>query len=185
MGVDIDVISTEQWLQGVPHEKFAVLRRDAPVYRHPQTEEEVPDFWAVTRHEDVQAANRDVDSFSSQRGGVLLDVIQSDEEREFYRTIISTDEPEHVRLRRLVNRGFTPRTISTFEARYREAVRKVLARALELETFDFVAEIATPLPAFAISELLGVPVEDRARITEWSNMITGRSDPELGVGEAM
>ena len=61
----------------------------------------------------------------------------------------------------------------------------MLAYALELETFDFVAEVATPLPAFAISELLGVPVEDRARITEWTNMISGRSDPEFGDGEAM
>jgi cholest-4-en-3-one 26-monooxygenase len=185
IAVDIDVTSPDQWVVGIPHAKFAALRRDAPVYRHRGTDGEMPDFfWALTRHEDVQAANRDTERFSSQRGGVLLDVMQSPEEQEFYRTIISTDEPEHTRLRRLVNRGFTPRAIATFEARYREAVRRILASALEARSFDFVREVATPLPAFAISELLGVPPEDRAQITEWTNMISGRSDPEFGDGEA-
>jgi cholest-4-en-3-one 26-monooxygenase len=182
--VDIDVIGSEQWLAGPPLEKFAVLRRDAPVYWHPESEGETPAFWALTRHEDVQAANRDAITFSSQRRGVLLDAMQSDEELEFYRTIISTDEPDHARLRRLVNRGFTPRAISTFEIRYRDAVRSVLQGALGIGTFDFVAEVATPLPAFAISELLGVPPEDRAQIAKWTNMISGRSDPEFGDGEA-
>jgi cholest-4-en-3-one 26-monooxygenase len=179
------VTSADQWLAGIPHEKFAALRRDCPVSWHPSSVQGMPDFWALTRHADVQAANRDVKAFSSQRGGVLLDAIQSPEEQEFYRTIISTDEPEHTRLRQLVNRGFTPRAIATFETRYRDAVRRVVQRALQLETFDFVAEVATPLPAFAISELLGVPEEDRSQITEWTNMISGRSDPEFGDGEAM
>lgn len=182
---DVDVTSPDQWVAGIPHEKFATLRREAPVYRHPGTEREMPEFfWAITRHEDVQAANRDSERFSSQRGGVLLEAIQTAEEQEFYRTIISTDEPEHTRLRRLINRGFTPRAIATFELRYRDAVRQVLANAVELETFDFVRDVATPLPAFAISELLGVPVEDRGQVTAWSNMISARTDPEFGDGEA-
>ncbi len=183
---EVDVTSVEQWADGVPHEQFALLRREAPVFRHHATHPEMPEFfWALTRHEDVQAANRDSELFSSSRGGVLLDAIQSIEERESFRTIIDTDEPEHTRLRRLVNRGFTPRAIATFEVNYREAVRQVLDRALDLETFDFVSEVATPLPAFAISELLGVPLEDRAMISAWSNQIAGRSDPEFGDGEAL
>jgi cholest-4-en-3-one 26-monooxygenase len=109
----------------------------------------------------------------------MLDVVQSAEEREAFQSIITTDQPDHTRLRRLVNRGFTPRAIATFERNYRDAVRNVLAGALAQETFDFVSDVATPLPAFAISELLGVPVEDRPRISVWSNQIGGRSDPEF------
>ena len=180
---DIDVTSTEQWVAGVPHEQFALLRREAPVFRHRGTEEPMPEFfWCLTRHEDVQMANRDVETFSSCRNGVLLDVMQSLEEREAFRTIIDTDEPEHTRLRRLVNRGFTPRAIAAFEAHYRDAARRVVKRAVELESFDFVNEISTPMPAFAISELLGVPDEDRPRITDWANQISGRSDPEFAAG---
>jgi cholest-4-en-3-one 26-monooxygenase len=179
---DIDVTSPDEWIDGVPHESFARLRREAPVYWHESTHPEIPEFWALTRHVDVQAANRDSETFSSNRGGVLLDVIQSIEEREAFQTIIDTDEPAHTRLRRLVNRGFTPRAIARFEVNYREAVHQVLGQALERETFDFVNDVATPLPAFAISELLGVPVEDRAMITNWTNHIAGRSDPEFGDG---
>ncbi|MGH8977216.1 MAG: cytochrome P450 [Acidimicrobiia bacterium] len=180
---DIDLTSTEQWGCGIPHAQFARLRSEAPVFRHQATEEQMPEFfWCLTRHEDVQLANRDVDTFSSSRGGVLLDALQSVEERESFRTIIDTDEPEHTRLRRLVNRGFTPRAIARFESRYRVAVRRVLDRALQLSTFDFVREVATPLPAFAIAELLGVPEADRGQITEWTNLISGRSDPDFGDG---
>ena len=139
-------------------------------------------FWCLTRHEDVQMANRDAETFSSGRGGVLLDVMQSLEERESFRTIIDSDAPEHTRLRRLVNRGFTPRSIATFEEHYRTAVRRVLAEAMRTPSFDFVSEVATPLPAFAISELLGVPEQDRAQITTWTNQISGRSDPEFTDG---
>jgi cholest-4-en-3-one 26-monooxygenase len=78
-----------------------------------------------------------------------------------------------------VNRGFTPRAIAQFEASYRQAVRDVLAEVLERGTFDWVTDVATVLPAFAISELLGVPVEDRPQVTEWTNIISGASDPEF------
>jgi cholest-4-en-3-one 26-monooxygenase len=176
--VDIDLIDPDGWTAGIPHEQFAWLRREAPVFWHESDDASVPDFWALTRHADVQAANRDAGQFSSQRGGVFLND-QSAEERELFRTIIETDEPEHTRLRRLVNRGFTPRSISHFETSYRQAVRDVLARVIECGTFDWVTEVATALPAYAISELLGVPVEDRPQVTAWTNTISGATDPEL------
>jgi cholest-4-en-3-one 26-monooxygenase len=180
---DIDVTSPDQWVRGVPHEQFAWMRREAPVYRHRGTDDAMPEFfWCLTRHADVQMANRDNDLFSSSRAGVLLDVMQSAEERESFRTIIDTDEPEHTRLRKLVSRGFTPRSISTFETRYRAAVRSVLAAALPQEKFDFVGAVAAPLPAFAISALLGVPEAQQSQIITWTNQIAGRSDPEFNDG---
>jgi cytochrome P450 len=176
--MDIDLVSPDQWVDGIPHEQFEWLRREAPVFWHRSDDPSVPDFWALTRHADVQAANRDADRFSSQRGGVFLND-QTAEERELFRSIIETDDPEHSRLRRLVNRGFTPRAISHFETSYRQAVRSVLARVVEQGTFDWVTEVATTLPAYAISELLGVPVEDRPQVTTWTNTISGGNDPEF------
>jgi cholest-4-en-3-one 26-monooxygenase len=177
---DFDVTSPDQWTLGIPHEQFARMRRDAPVYRHAATDDQMPEFfWCLTRHADVQMASRDSERFSSSRGGVLLDVMQSLEDREAFRTIIDTDDPEHARLRKLVSRGFTPRAIAEFEQRYRGAVRATLERAMQAPTFDFVTEVAAPLPAFAISELLGVPESERTRIITWTNQIAGRSDPEF------
>jgi len=178
--VDIDLISPDQWTEGIPHQQFEWLRSNAPVYWHASDDPAVPDFWALTRHADVLAISRDVDQYSSQRGGVFLNN-QTDEERELFRSIIETDRPEHTRLRRLVNRGFTPRSVAEFGTTYREAVRSVLAAALAQGTFDWVTEVATALPAYAISELLGVPTEDRLQVTTWTNIISGANDPEFAL----
>ncbi len=180
--METDLIGPDRWTTGIPHEQFEWLRREAPVFWHESHDPAVPGFWALTRHADVQAANRDIDRFSSQRGGVFLNV-QTDEERDMFRSIIETDRPGHTRLRRLVNRGFTPRAITRFEASYRRAVREVLAGVVERGTFDWVTEVATVLPAYAISELLGVPVEDRAQVTAWTNTISGANDPEFADAE--
>ena len=181
--MDIDLISQDQWVRGIPHEQFTWLRQEAPVFWHESDDPAVPGFWALTRHADVQAANRDIEQFSSQRGGVFLND-QTDEQRDMFRSIIETDRPEHTRLRRLVNRGFTPRAIAQFEASYRQAVKDVLADVVARGTFDWVTEVATVLPAFAISELLGVPVEDRSQVTAWTNTISGANDPEFADGDA-
>ncbi len=179
--MDIDLVSPDQWIAGIPHQQFDWLRREAPVYWHESDDPAVPDFWALTRHADVQAVSRDIDRFSSERGGVFL-MGQSDEEREMFRSIIETDRPAHTRLRRVVNRGFTPRAIAEFEASYRRAVKDVLTDVISRGTFDWVTDVATTLPAFAISELLGVPVEDRAQVTTWTNTISGANDPEFADG---
>jgi cholest-4-en-3-one 26-monooxygenase len=180
---DIDLLSIDRWIDGVPHEQFALLRQEAPVFRHPWPESEAHQgFWCLTLHEDVRMATRDPEVFSSSRAGVLLDTLQTAEEREAFQTIIDVDPPEHTRLRRLVNRAFTPRAIAEFETQYRAAVRRVMGGAMQESTFDFVTEVASHLPAYAISELLGVPEEDRGRIIHWANQISGRSDPEFTDG---
>lgn len=176
--VDIDLIEPEQWTRGVPHDQLAWLRSEAPVYWHETDEPGMSGFWALTRHADVQAANRDIDRYSSERGGVFLHE-QSQEQRDLFKSIIETDRPEHTRLRRLINRGFTPRAITEFEASYRTAVRSILSSVVARGTFDWVTDVATLLPAFAISELLGVPVEDRPQVIEWTNIISGSTDPEF------
>lgn len=180
--LDIDVTSHDQWVTGVPHEKFSRLRHEAPVYRHRSTEEEMPEyFWALTRHADVQAANRDWETFSSQRGSVHL-MEREPDEMETFRTIIDTDPPEHARLRRIVNRGFTPRAIGRIEDHYRQVAREFVTAAIQAETVDFVTTVAAELPLVAIVEHLGVPVEDRHKLMEWTNRLIGRTDPEYDHG---
>ena len=180
--LDIDVTSHDQWVTGIPHEKFARLRHEAPVYRHASTEEEMPEyFWALTRHGDVQAANRDWETFSSQRGSVHL-MERAPDELETFRTIIDTDPPEHTRLRRIVNRGFTPRAIARIEDHYRQVAREFVTAAVQEGTVDFVTTVAAELPLVAIAEHLGVPLEDRHKIMEWTNRLVGRTDPEYDHG---
>ncbi len=100
-----------------------------------------------------------------------------------FRTMLDTDPPAHTRLRRLVNRGFTPRMVTRFEEHYAQLTAELLAKAVAQGTFDFVTDVAAELPLMAIAELLGVPVEDRHKLFDWSNKLVGNSDPEY-VGSA-
>ncbi|MGH3256661.1 MAG: cytochrome P450 [Streptosporangiaceae bacterium] len=83
------------------------------------------------------------------------------------------DPPEHTKLRGLVSRGFTPRTIGSLRQALAERAQRIVAAALESGTGDFVADIASELPLQAISELLGAPQEDRDKIFSWSNRMMG------------
>ncbi|MBN2622106.1 MAG: hypothetical protein JXA83_02000, partial [Acidimicrobiales bacterium] len=67
---DIDLLA-DTWERGVPHEAFELLRREAPVFRHP--EPDGPGFWAVTRHADVVGVSRDSATYSSERGSTFID----------------------------------------------------------------------------------------------------------------
>jgi cholest-4-en-3-one 26-monooxygenase len=182
---DIDLTDEDVWADHIPHDQFAFLRREAPVFRHPGKtgdERAIPDFWALTRHADVQMVNRDTTVFSSERDGVMIS--DPDEEtRSGFQTMLDTDPPAHTRLRRLVNRGFTPRMVTRFEEHYAQLTGDLLAKAVAQGTFDFVTDVAAELPLMAIAELLGVPVEDRHKLFEWSNKLVGNSDPEY-VGSA-
>ena len=182
---DIDLTDEDVWAEGVPHDQFSYLRREAPVFRHPGKDDDlrpIPEFWAITRHADLIAVNRDTTIFSSEQKGVLL-ADPDEETRAAFQTMLDTDPPAHTRLRRLVNRGFTPRMVTRFEQHYGELTRELVSKAVTQGTFDFVTDIAAELPLMAIAELLGVPAEDRHKLFEWSNRLVGNSDPEY-VGSA-
>jgi cholest-4-en-3-one 26-monooxygenase len=97
--------------------------------------------------------------------------------------LIDLDPPEHTRLRMLVSRAFTPRAVRSLDGHFREVTARILDSALQTGTFDFVTEVAAELPLIAIAELLGVPVEDRHKMFEWSNRMIGTSDPEYSTGD--
>src|SRR5450631_470088 len=127
---EIDVFSHEVWVKEVPHEQLALLRHEAPVFRHQGTEIDMPPhFWVLTRHGDVQAANRDWETYSSALPGSLLNNPPEDVSHDF-KTIIDTDPPTHTRLRKLVNRGFMPRVIASYEEHLRQVTAEIFDRAV-------------------------------------------------------
>ncbi|GAA5045733.1 cholest-4-en-3-one 26-monooxygenase [Thermocatellispora tengchongensis] len=175
MGPDIDIFSADRYERGVPHEQFAWLRRNAPVYWHPDPGG--PGFWAVTRHADVTHVSRHPELFSSHRRSSLL-YERSGELLERDRLImLNQDPPRHTATRAVVNRGFTPRAIGRLEDRIRKICHDLLDRVSG--EADFVADIAAPLPLHVICELLGAPAEDRESIFAWSNHLIGFEDPDL------
>jgi cholest-4-en-3-one 26-monooxygenase len=92
--------------------------------------------------------------------------------------MITMDGDAHVRNRRLVNRGFTPAVVRSFEEHFRAIAGDIVQRALQLGTFDFVGEVASQFPLHAICDLLGVPDGDRPALARWTNTLTTPTDPE-------
>ncbi len=179
---EIDIASNDTYVTGVPHELFARLRAEAPVYRHARSEPDQPEsFWVLTRHADVVRTSRVFENYSSYRKGCLL--YEERPDLDLARMLIDLDPPEHTRLRMLVSRGFTPRAIRSLDGHFRDVTARILDSALQAGTFDFVTEVAAELPLIAIAELLGVPVEDRHKMFEWSNRMIGTSDPEYSSGD--
>jgi cholest-4-en-3-one 26-monooxygenase len=182
--LQINLLDQDRFTQGVPHEWFTYLRRNAPFYKHPEPQGG-PGFWVVTRYDDVVAINRDGQSFSSEqsRGGVVAldDIGAADQLSAEGRMMLTMDAPDHTRYRSLVNRGFTPRMINSLHAPIRAMVTDILDRALEKGECDFVTDVAAELPLQVIAQMLGVPREDRHKLFAWSNRLIGSDDPEYSV----
>ena len=147
-----------------PYQAFAWMREHAPVCY-----DEVNDLWALARYDDVKAAGTDTATFSSA-GGV----------RPKFPAIpmmIDFDAPEHVRRRRLVSAGFTPRRVRELEDHVRAVCDNVIDQVCEAGSCDFVRDLAAPLPLNMIGDLLGVAPADRADLLRWSeNMLASQGD---------
>lgn len=178
----IDLFDADQYVEGIPHEKFAFLRREAPIFWHPHPAG--GGFWAVTRHDDIVTVNRDAATYSSWRGTALLlaDEHADTEMLEQQRMMmLNMDPPEHTRLRKIVNSGFTPRHIRELSAMLQRRAHQIVAELAERGEADFVTDIASELPLQAIAELMGIPQEERKVIFDLSNRMVGSEDPEYQV----
>jgi cytochrome P450 len=168
-------LENDDFAERLPHETFALLRREAPVwwYDWPLGR----GYWCVTKHADVVAVSRDTKAFTSEEGANLEDL--DEEQRAARQSMLETDPPRHTRLRGLVGPPFTPRAIKAYELVLRELTTAVLDRALPLREFDFIEEVAKQLPIRVLARLLGAPDEDTDRLIDWGDRMIGNTDPEL------
>lgn len=167
-----------------PYPTYARLRRECPVYRNEEL-----DFWALSRHEDVMAAFRDGERFSS-RYGVSLDPAAWGPNAHKSMSFLAMDPPDHTRMRALVSKGFTPRRVADLEERIREMARELVEAAVDRGTFDLIGDIAGRLPMDVISEMIGVPQADRPELRRWAALLVHRREgttdvPPEGVAAAL
>jgi cytochrome P450 len=153
-----------------PYPYYKRLRDEAPLYRNDEL-----NFWALTRHADVHNGFRNSTALSNKLG-VSLDPISRTPEAYRTMSFLAMDDPAHLRLRTLVSKGFTPRRIRELESRVLELTRMHLDTALENESFDYITEFAGKLPMDVISELVGVPVEDRQHLRALADAVMHRED---------
>jgi len=139
-----------------PYPAWRRLRDEAPVYRNDRF-----DFYALSRHDDIDAAHRDPVTFSSAYGTVLEIMSPEPMDTGF---MIFKDQPAHTAIRLLVSRAFTPRRIAELEPYIRSVSAELLDPHIGSSGFDYVQEFSAQLPSRVISELLGVDPADREEI---------------------
>jgi cytochrome P450 len=149
-----------------PYPVYRRMRDEAPVYRNERL-----DFWALTRFDDVLAALRDWERFSSAEGTVLELMGQPGLGGTM---IIFMDPPRQTRVRNLVSKAFTPARVAALEPEIRRIARRHLDALAGRPRFDVVAEFTAKLPMDVISALLGIPPEDRDAVRGWSNQVLHR-----------
>ena len=179
---DIDLGDPERFVDSVPHEWFAFLRREAPVQWHPDPDGFAEGFWSVTRYDDCVGVNRDYEHFSSYRSTALFHDMDDENLAQQRMMMLNMDPPMHTRYRRLVNKGFTPRMIRDLEAKVVASTDSILDAVCEAGSADFVEQISAELPLQVIADLMGVPQDDRHLVFDWSNKMIGSEDPEYQLG---
>jgi cytochrome P450 len=158
-----------------PYPTYHRLRTEAPLYHNPEL-----GFWALSRHSDVLAAFRDSNRLSSANG-VSLDPAAWGPHAHRVMSFLAMDDPRHMRMRKLVFKGFTPKRVAEMEVRIREITLEHLEPALTRGSFDWIDEVAGKLPMDVISELMGVPEPDRAEIRRLADLVVHREEGVLDV----
>lgn len=162
------------WGRAEPHDQFDLLRREAPVFWHP--EPNGPGFWAVTKHEDVRNVSRDSETFSSELGGTFIPDQDEMALAQLRLTILNMDPPKHNRYRRLVSRGFTPRVIGKLVDDIERRAAVVVDNICERGECEFVGDIAAQVPVQMICEMIGLEKKQWPRMFEISNHLIGSFD---------
>ena len=146
-----------------PYDTYDRMRAKDPVHRM-----RLINAWVLTRYEDVDTVLRDHRRFSKDDG-------VEDE----YRSMLHHDPPDHTRLRSLVSKAFTPRSVRELHPRVQRIVAELLDDLDGRDRFDLIESVAFPLPVTVIAEMLGVPPQDMDRFNRWSNDISLTIEPSL------
>jgi cytochrome P450 len=179
------VFDPATYVGGVPFGALARLRRGTPVV----WVEEIPvlgwpggpGFWLVLRHADVESVLARPRLFSSSLGATQIRDPSTPQALGYVRRMmLNMDPPEHSRLRRLLNRSFTPRAVARLEHRIRGHARAICDRAFAgpRGECDFAKDVAADLPLLTLADVLGVPEQDRWLLFDWSNRVIGYQDPD-------
>jgi cholest-4-en-3-one 26-monooxygenase len=173
------------FVNDVPHDDLARLRRDEPVYWNPTPSPGAPNegFWLITKYKDILRIEKNPTVFSSHHGltiarappptwGPPWSMIRDG--------LTHLDPPAHYAHKQIVAPSFTPRVIAAMESRIRAIAVEVIDSACKLRDIDFASEVALRFPvAVVLGELFGLPKEDFSRAIRWSDVIAAPNDPEF------
>ena len=180
---EIDLSNVDPFWSGPMADReagFATLRRADPIRFFAEVETEfLPagrGYWAITRHADVVEASRHPECFCSGEGTNITDL--PPEFREFFGSMITMDDPQHARLRKVVSAGFTPRMMRSLEEGVELTAAGIIDRVATKGSCDFVTEVAARLPLAIICDMMGIAPDRYDEVFNHSNVVLSQGDPE-------
>ncbi len=169
-----------------PYPTYRRLLVEDPVHKTPFG------MLVVSRYRDCVAILRDHRSGSDASKSNMYQAFMAgrDPEEVFgalagMRPFLFMDPPDHTRLRSLVQKAFTPRTVENLRARIEQWVDELLGPALQRGSMEVIEDLAYPLPVRVITEMLGVPHEDHDTFKGWSRELAGALDPDFATPQAV
>lgn len=185
----VSVGSLEFWAL-TPEEReqrLQVLRRERPVSWQPPAEgsmlpqEDGAGFWAITRHEDIQAVSKNPADFCSGQGVMIEDV--PDDILEAASSFLATDAPRHTKLRKLVSAAFTPKQVKRIEDQIQAQAGHIVDDLIEAGDCDFVDQVSRRLPMWTIYEMCGLPPERRDSAAHAADGMVSWGDEDVRAGK--
>ena len=156
MDVDVSYLDSQNWIEEDMLERFAWLRANDPVRWS-----EADGLWLISKYEDVEYVSKHQELFTSAKG--VRPTIPTKI------GLIDEAEPRHGQLRKLLNKGFTPRMVTKLEETFRRLTKKAIDAVVRDGQCDFVESISVPLPLWLIASMIGIPEEDYDQFHQWSD----------------
>lgn len=157
--MDIDILDPHMWARG-PWKELAWLRNNDPIHW-----DEKNQIYAISKYADLVYISKNPQIFCSGMG--------TRPNMPTKLSIVDMDEPRHGQLRRLINKGFSPRMVSKLEVFFRDMTVKALDRLVSKGRCDFVLSVSVPLPLELIAELIGIDTSAREDLHRWSDEMIG------------
>ena len=176
----VDLADPDTYQAGMPYGAFRKLRERAPVAWHPF--KDGPGFWALTGYDEIHAVSRDSATWSSQMNGAMFDARPPGQVAP---VMIFMDPPQHTALRKLVNKGFTPRQVARLNEHIAEMARQIVDDVIERGECEFVDDVAGALPSYVNAEMLGIPIEDGRRLYQLTETLHTGSVGDSSSEQAM
>jgi cytochrome P450 len=174
---EVDIYDPDFYVTGDVHGTLARLRETDPVHW-----QDMPDgrgYWAVLRHADVVHVARHPDVFSAWLGSVVLEDLDEERLQQMRHMLLVMDPPQHTAYRQPLAPHFGARVIGRMEEQIRNRCREIFDAAAERGEVDFAREVAGPLPARIIGEIMGLPPEDTDTIQRWAEVQVSGQDDEI------
>ena len=173
---DVRLHDPALYAQGFPYEIFRDLRDNNPVSHH-EHEEYDGGYWVIARHDDVQSVSRNPEVWRNSPAPFVEVPPGSPPEPEMD-LLINLDGSEHIQMRKLVNKGFTPRRVKALEEKLQARTDSIIGNLADRSSADLVHDLALWLPLHVIADMVGVPEDDRAQVFGWTETTFG-FDPNV------